>query len=214
MQKLNIYETVKQSVSVPQAASFYGLRTNRSGMCRCPFHSDHEPSMKLYPDHYHCFACGAHGDVIGLAAGLIHLSPMEAAKKLTADFVIDNCDGYDALPALNPAASAGSKSLSAEKNLRSIRSEEESIHRRRARAYFAFCDYRQLLLRWRELIVPQSGEEPTDSYCIFCGELTRIEQYLDILQPGSLYPEEDITALLTEIETEVSIIHEIIKHCH
>ena len=31
-------------------------------MVSCPFHDDTEPSCKLYPDHYYCFGCGAHGD--------------------------------------------------------------------------------------------------------------------------------------------------------
>jgi DNA polymerase I-like protein with 3'-5' exonuclease and polymerase domains len=30
----------------------------------CPFHDDHNPSLQIYSDgHYHCYACGAHGDV-------------------------------------------------------------------------------------------------------------------------------------------------------
>lgn len=31
---------------------------------RCPFHDDATPSCHIYHDHYHCFACGAHGDAI------------------------------------------------------------------------------------------------------------------------------------------------------
>ncbi len=32
----------------------------------CPFHNDHEPSLKLWPDpqHWRCFGCGRHGDAI------------------------------------------------------------------------------------------------------------------------------------------------------
>jgi len=33
-------------------------------MVRCPFHDDARPSCRIYDDHYHCFACGAHGDTI------------------------------------------------------------------------------------------------------------------------------------------------------
>src|ERR1700733_13073665 len=29
----------------------------------CPFHNEKTPSFKVYQDHYHCFGCGAHGDV-------------------------------------------------------------------------------------------------------------------------------------------------------
>jgi hypothetical protein len=30
----------------------------------CPFHDDATPSCHVYADHFHCFACGAHGDAI------------------------------------------------------------------------------------------------------------------------------------------------------
>jgi DNA polymerase len=37
--------------------------TDDGKMC-CRFHDDSTPSLKIYDDHYHCFACGAHGDRI------------------------------------------------------------------------------------------------------------------------------------------------------
>ena len=55
--------------------------------------------MKLYGDHFHCFGCGAHGDVIDLASGLLSCSKGEAARRLVADF------GYGGLvPPLGLAA--------------------------------------------------------------------------------------------------------------
>lgn len=42
----------------------YGLHPNRAGFIHCPFHKgDHDASMKIYKDSYHCFGCGANGDV-------------------------------------------------------------------------------------------------------------------------------------------------------
>jgi DNA polymerase len=35
-----------------------------SGQMCCPFHPDDMPSLRIYPDHYHCFGCGAHGNQI------------------------------------------------------------------------------------------------------------------------------------------------------
>jgi hypothetical protein len=32
------------------------------GKICCPFHDDHTPSLQIYPDHFHCYVCGAHGD--------------------------------------------------------------------------------------------------------------------------------------------------------
>jgi hypothetical protein len=35
-----------------------------SGKICCPWHDDSTPSLQLYPDHYHCYVCGAHGDQV------------------------------------------------------------------------------------------------------------------------------------------------------
>ena len=55
---MNLFETVKASVSVPDAAKMYGLRPNHHGMVRCPFHDDRHPSLKLNEDYFYCFGCG------------------------------------------------------------------------------------------------------------------------------------------------------------
>ncbi len=82
---MNIYEQLRAGISVPAAAARYGLE-DRRGMARCPFHPDRSPSMKLYEEHYHCFACGAHGDVTALTARLLGLGAYEAAQRLAGDF--------------------------------------------------------------------------------------------------------------------------------
>ena len=80
-----------------EAARRYG--TVKRGFMRCLFHADRVPSLKLYGDHFHCFGCGAHGDVIDLTAGLLSCSKGEAARRLEADF------GYGGLvPPLGLAA--------------------------------------------------------------------------------------------------------------
>ena len=40
-------------------------RQGKHWIGRCPFHDDRNPSLAVYPDghHYHCYGCGAHGDV-------------------------------------------------------------------------------------------------------------------------------------------------------
>ena len=37
---MTLFELVKQTIHVRDAAEHYGLQVNRSGMCRCPFHDD------------------------------------------------------------------------------------------------------------------------------------------------------------------------------
>ena len=65
---MSIFEAVKQSVTTRQAAERYGIRVERNGMCRCPFHHDDTPSMKL-DRRFYCFGCGATGDVIDFVSG-------------------------------------------------------------------------------------------------------------------------------------------------
>ena len=46
---MNMFQEIKDAVSAREAASFYGLKTSRNGMCCCPFHDDRHPStLKQY----------------------------------------------------------------------------------------------------------------------------------------------------------------------
>lgn len=83
------FETVKAHVSMREAAESYGLSVNRRSMALCPFYNDRHPNLLVADDHFHCFACGAHGDVIDFVAMLFDLSLTEAARKLASDFGID-----------------------------------------------------------------------------------------------------------------------------
>ena len=82
---MNVFEAVKQSVTTRQAAEHYGIHVGRNGMACCPFHHDKTPSMKL-DRRYHCFGCGADGDVIDFTAALYGLGKKEAAVQLAQDF--------------------------------------------------------------------------------------------------------------------------------
>lgn len=85
---MGIFENVKANVGIRTAAEMYSAKVGRNGFICCPFHNDKHPSMKLYREHYHCFTCGAHGDVISLTAQILGLSQYEAAQRLATDFEI------------------------------------------------------------------------------------------------------------------------------
>ena len=55
--------------------------------------------MKIYDNHFHCYACGAHGDVTDLTAQLFGLSKNDAAEKICADFGISSTRSPPAAPA-------------------------------------------------------------------------------------------------------------------
>lgn len=48
----------------------YGLRPDRGGYIRCPFHTEKTGSMKIYPDHAYCFGCGWYGDQIDFISAM------------------------------------------------------------------------------------------------------------------------------------------------
>ena len=83
---MRIFEIVKENVNLREAAELYGIDVNRYGKALCSFHNDRHPSLYVADDHYYCFACGEHGDVIDFVGRLFQLSPYDAARKLMADF--------------------------------------------------------------------------------------------------------------------------------
>ena len=48
----NLFEVVKQSVTVRESAELYGIEVKRGGMACGPFHDDRHPSMKLNRDYF------------------------------------------------------------------------------------------------------------------------------------------------------------------
>ena len=167
---MNLFETVKANVSVPEAARAYGLTVTRHSMARCPFHNDRHPSLKLNPDFYYCFGCGAKGDVIDLVAELFNLSPYEAARKIAEDFGID--------PDKPPEAAALAKPR--HPMIRAFRDDECYCQR-------VLCDYLHLLEDWKVQYAPASmDEEPDDRFVEACQMLSYIEYLADLLTVGDL----------------------------
>ena len=60
------------------------IRRGREFTGLCPFHNEKTPSFSVVEDKgfYHCFGCGAHGDVIGFAMQTENLSFPEAVDQL------------------------------------------------------------------------------------------------------------------------------------
>ena len=83
------FKSIKESLDLIDTARHYGIHITGNSMINCLFHNDKNPSMKLYHDHFYCFGCGEHGDVIAFTAKLFGLSQYEAAKKLSQDFGIN-----------------------------------------------------------------------------------------------------------------------------
>ena len=138
----SVFEAVKQSVTVREAAQIYGIEVNRSGMACCPFHDDKNPSMKLNEEYFYCFGCGATGDVIDFTARLYNLSPKEAAEKLAQDFGL----AYD------------SQAPPRRRHVRQ-KSEAQKFKEDRDHAFRVLADYFHLLRKWETDYTPKTPEE-------------------------------------------------------
>lgn len=59
-------DELKARVTLPDlvARKVKLVRSGRDLKGCCPFHKEKTPSFHVFPDHYHCFGCGAHGDAI------------------------------------------------------------------------------------------------------------------------------------------------------
>ena len=137
----SVFEVVKQSVTVREAAEMYGIAVGRSGMACCPFHDDRHPSMKV-DARFHCFGCGADGDVIDFTARLYDLSPKEAAEKLAQDFGLS----YD------------SKAPPRRSYVRQ-KSEAQARKEKREHGWRVLTDYYHLLRKWEADYSPKTPDE-------------------------------------------------------
>lgn len=80
--KANIVEVTSEYISLKKQGIYYvGL---------CPFHDDHNPSMKVSPNRgtYHCYSCDAKGDAIKFIQEKESVSFPEAVRRLARKYGI------------------------------------------------------------------------------------------------------------------------------
>ena len=134
---------------------------------------------------FHCFGCGADGDVIDFTAKLFQLSLLQAAEKLAADFGL---------------SATGTFPLIRYKLVEKPLNQKEQF-------YKILCSYRFLLANWRMAYAPKNPE--ASLHPCFVASLhysDRVQYLLDILLLGNL-PEKqqllngkEVTALGKAIE--------------
>ena len=172
-----LFEIVKYGVSCREAAELYGVEVNHYGMALCPFHNDRHPSLYVADDHYYCFACGEHGDVIDFVGRLFQLSPYDAARKLMADFHLS--------PDKPPSAAA----LHAKR----IRTEAQQLMENERLCFSVLPDYARVLRDWKVSCAPKSlVESPDERFVEACRSLDQTEYYLDILCAGDSHERAEV----------------------
>ena len=188
----NLFETVKQSITIREAAERYGIEVKRGGMVCCPFHDDKNPSMKLNKEYFYCFGCGATGDVIDLASRLYNLSPKEAAEKLAQDFGLI----YDS-------------QAPPRRNYVRQKTETQQFREDRQRCYRILSDYYYLLKKWENAYSPHTPEEePHPLFVEAIQKKTYVEYLLDLFLYES---EEEQKAWIAEHTAEITHLERRLK---
>ena len=188
-----IFDTLKAHITVPQAAAHYGVRIGRNAMCRCPFHSDKTPSMKINESYYYCFGCHTTGDVIDFTARLFDLSSLAAARKLAADFGIDPNTPVSAAVALPR-----------------IRQEESM---REGHCAAMLIEYERLLKNRQQRFAPvQPSDEWDDRFVSASHALPQVSYIIDRLYDASASVRKDVADSLFGDGTICSIERWNIAH--
>ena len=174
---MRIFEIVKENVNLREAAELYGIDVNRYGKALCPFHNDRHPSLYVADDHYYCFACGEHGDVIDFVSKLFRLSLYDAAQQVAADFHLT--------PDKPPSAAA----LHAKR----VQTEAQQLRENERLCFSVLSDYASVLRDWKVRYAPKSPADPIHlRFVETCHELDRTEYYLDILCAGDSYERAEV----------------------
>ena len=178
---MNVFEAVKASINTREAAARYGVEVNRHGKALCPFHNDRNPSLFVDDDHYHCYACGEHGDVIDFTAKLFGLKLYEAAQKLAYDFGITQ----DKPP---------TKAMQEKQNRKS---EAQRLRENEKLCFSALLEYMKLLQEWKQLYAPRTPEDKHDDRFVeACHNLDYVEYLVDTLIGGDSYERKEVIDMM------------------
>ena len=178
---MNVFGTVKASIKTREAAARYGVEVNRHGKALCPFHNDRNPSLFVDDDHYHCYACGEHGDVIDFTAKLFGLKLYEAAQKLAYDFGITQ----DKPP---------TKAMQEKQNRKS---EAQRLRENEKLCFSALLEYMKLLQEWKWLYAPRTPEDKHDDRFVeACHNLDYVEYLVDTLIGGDSYERNEVIEMV------------------
>ena len=180
MDKINIFQVVKESVSAREVAEYYGMTINRNSMTVCPFHMDKNPSMKV-DSRFYCFGCQASGDAIDLVSKLFDIGKKDAALRIASDFGISSVQEIS------------------EETQRKIQKKQEEARQRRLlsekRNHFwhVITDYYYLLKKWEEELSPHNpGDDWNPLYVEALQKKPNLEYIMDAYLESSEEEQNEI----------------------
>lgn len=93
MNNAYVNEQIKAAVSMSDVLCRYGFKVGRNKRIPCPFHGGKDNNLGFKDEFFHCFVCGAKGDIFDFVMRLFDIPFGKAAQKLCEDFSLPygNC---------------------------------------------------------------------------------------------------------------------------
>ena len=158
-------EEIKRETSMRDVLDRYGLRPNRAGFISCPFHQEKTASCKIYKESFHCFGCGANGDIFSFVQRMEGCSFKEAFISLGGS--------YEKPESLLDARIRRRKHLIARQNIQRKEERKNALRREEIRQA-------EIMRSCRDFTEgePFSDEwcARVDKYCQAMGKLDMLEQ--------------------------------------
>ncbi|MDE6182474.1 MAG: hypothetical protein K2F59_04645 [Eubacteriales bacterium] len=83
---MNIFEKVKEEISMIDLINYLGIKTTKNNYIVCPFHKEKTASLKIYEKSYYCFGCQSNGTVIDFIKNYMGLNTLESTEYLAKAF--------------------------------------------------------------------------------------------------------------------------------
>lgn len=199
---MNIFQEVKERISMPKVVSGYGIDINRSGFCLCPFHNEKTPSMKIYEKSYKCFGCGEGGDMFTFVQNFFNLSSIyEAAKKINQDFGLN-------IPIETKYTKQEFESTS------NIVQERKFLEEKEKTAFTIITDYHKILMEYGNEYRPQLGEVPDIRFIEYLTEIERCEMVFDEMLEISSKPLMEKQSYFNDLGDYISHIAERLNNAN
>ena len=188
---MTIFEEVKELVDVGAAARHYGVEVHRGNIALCPFPRERHPSCKLYADHYYCFGCQAHGDVIKLVQELFGLKPIEAVKQLNSDFALGlevDCTNKFVPP----------PDMTVVNRRRQVIAKQKAEQARVEHMYDTLLRYFTLLDKYKMCYAPKSPDDETDRRFVYALQNIGYAEYM--LETFNRFDKEQQKEIKSEVD--------------
>lgn len=173
---MSVFQVVKESVNIVDAAQKYGLEVSRHKKAICPFHQDTNPSLSFKDKRYTCFSCGAKGDVIDLVGYLIHSrSAIDTVKELNHTYHLG----------IELDRPPDSRYL---RQMQRAREEKAAFEAWEKDACIVYAQYCRTLRKWKKLFAPRTMDSaPHPLFLEACTQMDYVEYlYDEIFIKGSI----------------------------